>query len=225
MLRTCVSPSGDDWERHLPAIEFAYNNTQQSSTGLSPFEVVHGRRPRVPLDTIAPSQRGTAPSPAANTYLTRIQELSVRIKVALQRSSARQKYHADKHRRESDIKAGDQVLVDSAHFGPRDHKLSPLYRGPFEVIERFGNTLLITLPRSLNQRHNRVNLDLARNSPRQLSLRQGQRRSSSSMWRRSWTCARQPLHLDAEDQSLGRLCASGEGRAGAIVPGPGTRQP
>ena len=52
--------------------------------------------------------------------------------------------------------------MDSAHFGPRVHKLSPLYRGPFEVIERFGNTLLITLPRSLNQRHNRVNLDLVR---------------------------------------------------------------
>ena len=74
-----------------------------------------------------------------------------------------QKYHADKHRRESNIKAGDQVLVDSAQFGPRDHKLSPLYRGPFEVIERFGNTLLITLPRSLYHRHNRVNMDLARN--------------------------------------------------------------
>ena len=163
MLRTCVNPSGDDWERHLPAIEFAYNNAQQSSTGLSPFEVVHGRRPRVPLDsTIAPSQRGIAPSPAASDYLGRIQELSDRVKAALQRSSARQKYHADKHRRESDIKAGDQVLVDSAHFGPRNYKLSPLYRGPFEVVERFGNTLLITLPRSLNQRHNRVNIDLAR---------------------------------------------------------------
>ena len=60
MLRTCVSPSGDDWERHLPAIEFSYNNAQQSSTGLSPFEVVHGRRPGVPLDSTIARLRSVA---------------------------------------------------------------------------------------------------------------------------------------------------------------------
>ena len=56
MLRAYVEPDGMDWEQHLSACEFAYNNAQQSNIELAPFEVLLGRRPRVPLDsTILPS--------------------------------------------------------------------------------------------------------------------------------------------------------------------------
>ena len=31
------------WEKYLPLVEYAYNNTMHTSTGKSPFEIVEGR--------------------------------------------------------------------------------------------------------------------------------------------------------------------------------------
>ena len=38
----------DQWEKHLPLIKYAYNNTVHTSTGKTPFEIVEGRS-KVPL--------------------------------------------------------------------------------------------------------------------------------------------------------------------------------
>ena len=37
------------WEDFLHLIEFAYNNGQQASLGMSPYEVLYGRRCRTPM--------------------------------------------------------------------------------------------------------------------------------------------------------------------------------
>ena len=36
MLRACVLDWGDSWEKHLPLVEFAYNNSFHSSICMSP---------------------------------------------------------------------------------------------------------------------------------------------------------------------------------------------
>ena len=38
----------DQWEKYLPMVEYAYNNTIHTSTGKTPFEIVEGR-PKLPL--------------------------------------------------------------------------------------------------------------------------------------------------------------------------------
>ena len=38
----------NQWEKYLPLVEYAYNNTAHSSTGKSPFEVIEGK-PKPPL--------------------------------------------------------------------------------------------------------------------------------------------------------------------------------
>ena len=37
------------WEYYLQLVEFAYNNGQQASLGMSPYEALHGRRCRTPV--------------------------------------------------------------------------------------------------------------------------------------------------------------------------------
>jgi hypothetical protein len=49
MLRAYVSPHHDDWEQHLTAVEFAYNNSVQASTGYTPFYLMYGQNPETPL--------------------------------------------------------------------------------------------------------------------------------------------------------------------------------
>ena len=38
------------WEDYRHLVEFAYNNTYQTSAKMSPFEVLYGRKCRTPMD-------------------------------------------------------------------------------------------------------------------------------------------------------------------------------
>nr|GEV88030.1 putative reverse transcriptase domain-containing protein [Tanacetum cinerariifolium] len=42
MLRDCVIDFGNGWERHLPLVEFLYNNSYQGSIKAAPFEALYG---------------------------------------------------------------------------------------------------------------------------------------------------------------------------------------
>ncbi|TYH13554.1 hypothetical protein ES288_A06G147600v1 [Gossypium darwinii] len=49
MLRCCILEFAGTWEQHLPLIEFAYNNSFQSSIKMGPYEALYGRKCRTPL--------------------------------------------------------------------------------------------------------------------------------------------------------------------------------
>ena len=49
MLRACVLEFKGSWDRHLPLMEFAYNNSYQSSIEMAPYEALYGRKCRTPL--------------------------------------------------------------------------------------------------------------------------------------------------------------------------------
>ncbi|GJT01703.1 putative reverse transcriptase domain-containing protein [Tanacetum coccineum] len=43
MLRACVIDFGKGWEKHLPLVEFSYNNSYHASIKATPFEALYGR--------------------------------------------------------------------------------------------------------------------------------------------------------------------------------------
>ncbi|KAK9028606.1 hypothetical protein V6N11_025759 [Hibiscus sabdariffa] len=49
MLRACVIDFGRNWEKSIPLVEFAYNNSYQTSIHMAPFEALYGRRCRTPI--------------------------------------------------------------------------------------------------------------------------------------------------------------------------------
>ena len=49
MRRGCVIDFRGAWDDYLPLVEFAYNNSFQSSIGMAPYEALYGRRCRTPL--------------------------------------------------------------------------------------------------------------------------------------------------------------------------------
>ncbi|GJS88130.1 putative reverse transcriptase domain-containing protein [Tanacetum coccineum] len=44
MLRACVIDFGNGWEKHLPLIEFSYNNSYHARIKAVPFEALYGRK-------------------------------------------------------------------------------------------------------------------------------------------------------------------------------------
>ena len=49
MLSKSVGKYGRDWDKHLPYLLFAYRVTMQESTKTSPFYLLYGREPQVPI--------------------------------------------------------------------------------------------------------------------------------------------------------------------------------
>ncbi|GKD24837.1 putative reverse transcriptase domain, ribonuclease H-like domain, aspartic peptidase domain protein [Tanacetum coccineum] len=49
LLRACVIDFGKGWERHLPLVEFSYNNSYHANIKAAPFEALYGRKCRSPV--------------------------------------------------------------------------------------------------------------------------------------------------------------------------------
>ena len=60
----------------LPTAEFAYSNAVHYSTGKSPFEVVHGVVPRLPIDLV-PLPIDSQPAEFVETFPQHIHDLHV----------------------------------------------------------------------------------------------------------------------------------------------------
>ncbi|GJU74446.1 putative reverse transcriptase domain-containing protein [Tanacetum coccineum] len=49
MLRACVIDFGKGWKKHLPLVEFSYNNSYHARIKAAPFEALYGRKCRSPV--------------------------------------------------------------------------------------------------------------------------------------------------------------------------------
>nr|GEV45391.1 reverse transcriptase domain-containing protein [Tanacetum cinerariifolium] len=49
MLRAYAIDFGKGWEKHLPLVEFSYNNSYHASIKATPFEALYGRKCRSPV--------------------------------------------------------------------------------------------------------------------------------------------------------------------------------
>jgi len=49
MLRACILDFSGSWEKHLPLVEFAYNNGHHRSVRMAPYKALYGQKCRTPL--------------------------------------------------------------------------------------------------------------------------------------------------------------------------------
>ncbi|KAK9792763.1 hypothetical protein WJX73_010203 [Symbiochloris irregularis] len=96
MLRSYTHPHGDDWDTHLGDVEFAYNSSEQRSTGQSPFYTLHGTHSRTPLDLYNP--RATEENPAAKNFAELMLQGHQAAKAAIEQAGQRQKDAYDKRK-------------------------------------------------------------------------------------------------------------------------------
>ncbi|GJY12955.1 putative reverse transcriptase domain-containing protein [Tanacetum coccineum] len=156
MLRACVLDFGKNWDRHLPLVEFSYNNSYHTSIKAAPFEALYGRKCRSPVcwAEVGDAQL-TGPAIIHETT-----EKIVQIKSRIQAARDRQKSYANIRRKPMVFQVGDNVMLKVSpwkgvvRFGKRG-KLNPRYVGPFKVIERVRTVAYkLELPQQLSRVHN-----------------------------------------------------------------------
>ena len=59
MLGTLTPEQKKDWKSHVPAMVHAYNCTRNAATGFSPYYLLFGREPRLPVDVEFGLQKGS----------------------------------------------------------------------------------------------------------------------------------------------------------------------
>ncbi|GJT45608.1 retrotransposon protein, putative, ty3-gypsy subclass [Tanacetum coccineum] len=132
MLRACVINFGKGWDRHLPLVEFSYNNSYHTSIKDAPFEALYGRKCR---SHVCWAEVGDA-----------------------QLTSPEMSY-TDRRPRLLEFQVGDKVMLKVSswkgviRFGKRG-KLNPRYIGPFKVLTKVGTIAYrLELPDQLSRVH------------------------------------------------------------------------
>ncbi|GJY60248.1 putative reverse transcriptase domain-containing protein, partial [Tanacetum coccineum] len=91
MLRGCVIDFGNGWVRHLPLVEFSYNNSYHASIKAEPFEALYGQKCRLPVCWAEVGQvQLTSPEMVQKTT-----EKVIQIKQRMQAARDRQKSYTD----------------------------------------------------------------------------------------------------------------------------------
>jgi len=121
----------------LPHVEFAYNNSINRSTGLNPFEVITGCKPRKPVDLI-PMPLHARASESTELYAQHINGLHDSIRQRLEISNEQYKRLAYAHRRPQEFHKGDYVMIrvkpKRFPFGIMK-KLHARGAGPFKILK------------------------------------------------------------------------------------------
>ena len=76
MLGTLSPMDKADWKEHVETLTHAYNVTKHDSTGFSPYVLMFGRHPRLPVDLVFSTGRSELEL-VENTsdYILKLQEL------------------------------------------------------------------------------------------------------------------------------------------------------
>nr|GFA69772.1 putative reverse transcriptase domain-containing protein [Tanacetum cinerariifolium] len=107
MLRSCVIDFGNGWERHLPLVEFSYNNSYHASIKAAPFEALYGRKCRSPVCLVEVGDAQlTGPELIHETT-----EKIVQIKQRIQAARDRQKSYADVRRMPLKFQVSERVML------------------------------------------------------------------------------------------------------------------
>ena len=139
ILGTLTPEQKKDWKSHVPALVHAYNCTRNAATGFSPYFLLFGREPRLPVDVEFGIQRGgQRGSPGESNYISQLRRRLTfahrKAKCMAQRQQARHRGLYDLKCRGATLSVGDLVLVKQTAWKGR-HKIQDRWeREEYQVV-------------------------------------------------------------------------------------------
>lgn len=141
LLRTLPITKKRDWSCYLPQVTFAYNTTAHQSTGESPFFLMFGQDPQLPVDFLL----GRVQEPAAGHPHDWIVEHQTRLNHAfesatkhLEAAAARRKENYDRHVRDVPFQEGQLVFLRDTGVRGR-HKIQDIWSSTvYKVLKAPG---------------------------------------------------------------------------------------
>ncbi|KAH9649300.1 hypothetical protein KPL70_025934 [Citrus sinensis] len=153
LLRAIIKKNIKTWEDCLPLVEFAYNRSVHSATKYSPFEIVYGFYPLIPLD-LTPLPVSEHVNLDGKKKAEIVKQIHGRTKFNIEWRIEQYAKQANKWRHKLVFEPGNWVWLHmrKERFSERrDSKLLPRVDGPFQVLERINdNAYKLDLPGEYN---------------------------------------------------------------------------
>ena len=127
-----------DWKKYVSSLVYYYNCTPHETTKTSPFELLFGRKPKLPIDAVFQNARqDTDVSESTQQYL---EDLQMRIckahdvvKQVTEKSQVKQKAYYDRKTKKVTLSPGDKVLVKKLAFEGK-HKIKDKFEPDLFII-------------------------------------------------------------------------------------------
>jgi hypothetical protein len=135
-LRMYSNYRQDNWSRMLPLAEFAYNNTPQESTGVTPFFANKGYHPAFTVQNNI-----TFTAMRAKVFTTDLDMVHKEVKRHLLDAQEYTKPYADaKRSAPPDFEVGSLVMLKAKYLKSERYsrKLDDEYKGPFKITKKIG---------------------------------------------------------------------------------------
>ena len=123
MLGTLEAEKKSNWKAYINSVVHAYNCSKSESTGYSPFYLMYGRQPRLPIDLILGVEQQTEDTHDYKTFVSSLKErLSYAYQLAQKNSCKKglqNKEQYDQKCRGAILEIGDRVLVKNVSIRGR----------------------------------------------------------------------------------------------------------
>nr|GEV33661.1 reverse transcriptase domain-containing protein [Tanacetum cinerariifolium] len=152
MLRACVIDFRKRWDRHLPLIEFSYNNSYHTSIKAAPFKALYKRKCKSPVCWAEVRDIQLMGPEIIHETTEKIMQIHQRLQVVRDR----QRNYANVRRKPLEFQVGNRVMLKvlprKGIFRFRKQgKFNPRYIGPFKILERIGLVAYkLELPKELS---------------------------------------------------------------------------
>lgn len=138
MLGTLESQKKSHWREHVKPLVHAYNCTKNETTGFTPYELMFGRQPRLPVDLAFGLPVNHRPGSHSQYVRNLKSQLEDSYRVASEnakKTASRNKARFDKHVVDSTLEEGDRVLVRNVRLRGK-HKLADRWESDVYVVLR-----------------------------------------------------------------------------------------
>lgn len=141
MLRTLEETQKPNWKDYLNNVVHAYNSTVHESTGFSPFFLLFGREPTLPIDLMFPRERASPQSHAgyAEKWRGSMQEAYNIAQENMRKAGERGQKHYNQRAWSSVLEPGDHVLIRNLSERGGPGKIRSYWESKVHVVkERRG---------------------------------------------------------------------------------------
>ena len=136
MLGTLENEQKGDWKRYVNSLVYAYNCTPQSWMKHSPFEIMFGRKPKLPIDSLfeqVTENTTRTTKQYINDLKQRMETTRKIVQKHLETSKARQKNYYDLKAKAAKLETGDRVLVKILAFEGK-HKIQDRFEDDVYIV-------------------------------------------------------------------------------------------
>ncbi|KAI2643769.1 Gag-Pol polyprotein [Labeo rohita] len=140
LLRTLSPAKKRRWVDYLPEVVFAYNTTEHASTGYSPYFLVFGQSPKLPVDILFGVNQTDLTETVDEWVVGRFKEAYQKAREQMEHAAEVRKRQIGPPSLQSSLQV-DQLVYRRNHSFSGRHKIQDLWMPtPFKVIAQPDNT-------------------------------------------------------------------------------------